>query len=81
MHSNVTMCLITSIYSITKIDKSMAYIINESGGDFQKDGCLSKPISGIQWIPELSRLSDRPQKQSLEKAGQLSFGSGAVVIS
>ena len=75
------MCLITSVYSLTKIVKSMAYIMNESGGIVQQVTYLSKLISGIQWIPELSTMSDRPQKQSLEKAGQLSFGSGVVVIS
>ena len=29
----------------------MLYIINESGGDFQQDGCLYKLTSGIQWTP------------------------------
>ena len=29
------------------IAKFMAYIINQSSSDFQQDGCLYKPISGI----------------------------------
>ena len=29
------------------IAKTMAYIMNESGGDFQQGGCLYKPTSGI----------------------------------
>ena len=46
------------------IAKSMAYIINQSCGDFQQDGCLYKPTSGIQWTPEHSWTSDKPQKQA-----------------
>ena len=58
----------------------MAYIMNESGGDFQQGGCLYKPTSGIQWTPEHSWTSDRPQKQASEKADQLIFCSGVVII-
>ena len=29
------------------IAKSMAYIINQLGDDFQRGGCLYKPTSGI----------------------------------
>ena len=63
------------------IAKTMAYITNESGGDFQQGGCLYKPTIGIQWTPEHSWTSDRPQKQASEKADQLTFGSGVVIIS
>ena len=63
------------------IDKSMAYIMNESGGDFQKGGCLYKPTSGIQWTSKHSWTSDRPQKRASEKADWSKFGSGVVVIS
>ena len=49
------------------IAKTMAYIMNESGGDFQQGGCLYKPTSGIQWTPEHLWTSDRLQKQALEK--------------
>ena len=59
------------------IDKSMAYIINGSGGDFQQDNCLYKPTSGIQH----SWMSDRPQKQASEKVNQSNFGSDVVIIS
>ena len=45
----------------------MAYIMNESGGDFQQGGCMYKAISAIQWTPEYSWMSDRPPKQALEK--------------
>ena len=58
----------------------MAYIIKESGGDFQQGGCPYKPISNIQWTSEHSWTSDRPQKQASEKANQSTFGSGVVVI-
>ena len=30
-----------------KISKSMAHIINKTGGDFQQGGCLCKPTNGI----------------------------------
>ena len=50
-----------------KMYKSMAYIINESGGDFEQGGCLYKPTSGIQWTSKYSWMSDRPQKQASEK--------------
>ena len=59
----------------------MAYIMNESVGDFQQGGCLYKPTSGIQWTPEHSWTYDRLQKQALEKADQSTLGSGVVVIS
>ena len=59
----------------------MAYIMNESGGDFQQGGCLYKPTSGIQRTPKHSWTSDRPQKQALEEAGQSTCGSGVVTIS
>ena len=63
------------------IAKTMAYIMNESGGDFQQGGCLYKPTSGIQWTPEHSLTSDRPHKQVSEKADQSTCGSGVVTIS
>ena len=63
------------------IAKSMTYIINKSGGDFQQGGCLYKLTSGRQWMAEHLWTSDRPQKQAPEKANQLTFGSGVVVIS
>ena len=50
------------------IAKSMAYIINQLCGDFQQAGCLYGPNSVIQWAPEHSWTSDRPQKQASEKA-------------
>ena len=51
------------------IAKTMAYIINESGGEFQQGGCLYKPTSDIQRTPNCkhSWTSDRPQKQASEK--------------
>ena len=55
--------------------------MNESGGDFQQGGCLYKPTSGIQWTPEHSWTSDRPQKQASGKADQSTCGSGVVTIS
>ena len=55
--------------------------MNELGGDFRQGGCLYKPTSGIHWTPEHSWKSDRPQKQTSEKADQSTFGSGVVVIS
>ena len=61
--------------------KSMHYIINQSCGNFQRGGCLYKPPSGIQWTPEHSWTSDRPQKQASAKAGPSAFGSGVLVIS
>ena len=63
------------------IAKTMAYIMNKSGGDFQHGGCLYKPTSDIQWIPEHTWMSDRPQKQASEKADQSASGSGVVTIS
>ena len=61
------------------IDKSMLYIMNESGDEFQQGGCLYKPTSGIQWTPKHSWTSDRPQKQASEKADQSTFGIGVVI--
>ena len=63
------------------IDKYMAYITNESGGDFPQGGCLYKPTSSIQWTPEHSQMSDRPQKQASEKADQSTFDGDVVIIS
>ena len=57
------------------IVKSMVYIINQSYGDFQQGGCLYKPTSGIQWTPEHTWTSDRPQKQALAKADLSTFGN------
>ena len=50
-------------------------------GDFQQGGCLYKPTSGIQWTPEHSWTSDRPQKQASAKADLSIFGSGVLAIS
>ena len=58
----------------------MANIISQSCGDFQQGGCLYKPTSGIQWTPEHSWTSDRPQKQASAKADLLTFGSGVLAI-
>ena len=58
----------------------MAYIINQSCDDFQQDGCLYKPTSGIQWTPEHSWMSNWPKKQALAKASLLTFGSAIPVI-
>ena len=63
------------------IAKSMAYIINQSCGDFQQGGCLYKPTSGIQWTPKHLCTSDRPQKQASAKADLSAFDSGVLVIS
>ena len=59
----------------------MVYIINQSYGDFQQGGSLCKPTSAIQWTPEHSWTSDRPQKQTSAKADLSTFGSGALAIS
>ena len=59
----------------------MVYIINELGGDIQQGGYLYKPTSGNQWTPKHLWTSDRPQKQASEKADQLTFGSGVIIIS
>ena len=60
--------------------KAMAYIMNVSGGDFQQGDCLYKSTSGIQWTPEHSWTSDRPQKQASEKpTSQLLHGSGVII--
>ena len=59
----------------------MAYIINQSYGDFQQGGCLYNSTSGIQWTPEHLWMSDRPQKQASAKADLSTFGSGVLAIS
>ena len=59
----------------------MAYIMNESGGNFQHGGYLYKLTSDIQLTPKHSWMSDRPQKQPSDKVDQSTFGSGVVVIS
>ena len=61
------------------IAKAMAYIMNESDGDFQQGGCLYKTTSGIQW----TALVDvwQASETSLRKADQSTFGSGVVIIS
>ena len=59
----------------------MAYIINQLCGGFKQGGCVYKPTSGIQWTPEHSWTSDRPQKQASAKADLSTFGSGVVTIS
>ena len=56
------------------IAKSMVYIVNQSCGDFQQGGCLYKSTNGIQWTPEHSWMSHRPQKQASAKAGPSKFG-------
>ena len=58
----------------------MAYNINQLCGDFQQGRCLYKPTSGIQWTPEHSWMSDRPQKQASAKADLSTFGSDILVI-
>ena len=63
------------------VAKSMAYIINQSRGDFQQGGCMCKPTSGIQWTSEYSWMFDRPQKQASAKADLSTFGSGVLAIS
>ena len=48
---------------LQNIAKSMASIINESGGDFQQGGCLYKPTSGHQSTHGcLTVLKNKPQK-------------------
>ena len=49
------------------IAKALPTSWNESGGNFQQGGSLYKPTSGIQWTPEHLWMSDRPQKQALQK--------------
>ena len=63
------------------IAKSMANIISQSCGNFQQGDFLYKPTSGIQWTPDHSWTSDRPQKQASAKADLLTFGSGVLAIS
>ena len=56
----------------------MAYIMNESGGDFQQVATYtSQPVA----FSEHSWTSDWPQKQASEKADQSTCGSGIVTIS
>ena len=59
----------------------MSYIMNKSGGDFQQGGYLYKQTSGIQWTPDYSWTSDRPQKPASEKADQSTCDSVVVTIS
>ena len=66
---------------LQNIDKFMAYIMNESGGNSQQGGSLYKLTSGIHWTPKHSWTYARPQKQASEKADQSTFGSGVMVIS
>ena len=63
------------------VAKSMAYIIDQSCGDFQQGGCMYKPTSCIRWTPKRSWTSDRPQKQASAKVDSSTFGSGVLVIS
>ena len=42
--------------------KCTTYIINELDSDIQQGGYLYKPTSETQWTPELSWMSDKPQK-------------------
>ena len=53
---------------------SMAYIIDQSCGEFQQGGCLYKPTSGIQWTSKQLWMADRPQKQASAKADLSTFG-------
>ena len=46
----------------------MAYIINQSCGDFQQGGCLDKPTSGIQWILEHCHAAVGPPPQLVPHA-------------
>ena len=63
------------------IDKSMAYIVNESSGDFQPGDCLYKIITDIHWPPKHWWTFDMPQKHTSETsyACQSTFGSVAVI--
>ena len=56
---------------LQNIAKSMTYIINKSGGDFQQDSYLYKANGGIQWTPKHLWTSDRPQKQASDRAERL----------
>ena len=58
----------------------MAYIIDQSGGDFKQGGFLHKPTSGNQWTFEYSWSSERPHKQASTKADPSTFDSGVLVI-
>ena len=44
----------TPLHALRMSLKSMAYIMDQLGGDFQQGSCLYKPTSGIQWISEHS---------------------------
>ena len=65
------------------IDKSMAYIMNESSGDFQQGGCLYKLSSGSNGsnghLSTCGCLTDLRNKS--QKADQSTFGSGVAIIS
>ena len=65
------------------IAKSMAYIIDQSCGDFQQGGFLYKLTCGSQWTPEHLWTSDSPHKQASARANPstLNFGCGILVIS
>ena len=61
--------------------KTVAYVVNQSCGNFQQGVWLCKLTSGIQWTPEHSWTSDRPQKQASTKTDLSTFGSGVLAIS
>ena len=61
-----------------KIAKFIAYIVNESGGDFKQGNCLYEPTSGIQYSYNQALVNIW---QASEKANQQHFGSVVVVIS
>ena len=60
----------------------MAYIINQSCGDFQLARWL--PVQANQWqhswAPEHSWTSDRPKKQASAKADLLTFSNSVLAI-
>ena len=57
--------------------KSMAYIMNESGGDFQEGGfCTSQPVAFNGDLSTLRRLTSFRKKQNAP-----TLGSGIVVKS
>ena len=63
----------------------MAYIINQSYGDFQQRGCLYKPTVAFNENPStrgrLTGLRNRPQKQASAKADLSTFGSSVLASS
>ena len=66
----------------TYVSKSMAYIIDQSDGDFQQGGCLHKPTSDMQWTPKHSWcLIGLRNMQASAKADPSTFGSVVQVIS